>query len=389
MPHHLLETLTPGEVAKCTAASSRNEAVEAMIRVIRERLQALDERESRPQVVVIALPDEVREVAGGGRDRAKRRKAPKAEKSQLQLAFMDPRAPEPFTPSRTLHRAIKAEGMRFNLPTQMIWPRSLIGGSEVQDDATRAWNFCTALYYKAGGVPWRVTGLVRNTCYVGLSFYQPMDHIGELQTSMAQAFSDRGDGMVLRGTSFKWDARQGAPRLSREASRALLAGVLEQYRVHLRQAPARVVVHKSSLFSADEVAGMRDALDGVVEYYDFLSSTPGSIRFLRLGQEPPLRGTAVEVASRRYVVYTRGYVPFLRVYPGLRIPQPLEVTHAAGTGAITEVLREFFALTRLNWNSADFASAEPITLGFSRNVGLILSELPSDVPPQRSFRYYM
>jgi hypothetical protein len=245
------------------------------------------------------------------------------------------------------------------------------------------------MYYKAGGVPWRVKGLVKNTCYVGISFYQPIDAIGELQTCMAQAFSDRGDGLVLRGTSFKWDSRQGAPRLSRDAARTLLASVLEQYQLHLRHSPARVVVHKSSAFSADELAGMREALDRTVSYFDFLSVAPSSIRFLRLGQEPPIRGTAIEVAPSRYVFYTRGYVPFLRVYPGLRVPQPLEVLHADGTGAITELLTEFLALTRLNWNSADFASAEPITLGFSRNVGLILSELPSDVAPQRSFRYYM
>lgn len=388
-PQQLVETLRPADIARCTAASGRTPAVEAMAGIVRDRLQALDERESRPHVVVVALPQEVRDAAGGGRDRPKRRRGSETEKRQLRLAFLDPRPLEPFTPSRTLHRAIKAEGMRFKLPTQLIWPAALAGGAEVQDDATRAWNFCTALYYKAGGVPWRVTGLVKNTCYVGLSFYQPIDHIGELQTSMAQAFSDKGDGMVLRGTSFKWDLRQGSPRLSKDAARTLIANVLDQYRLHLQQTPARVVIHKSSSFSAEEIAGMREALDGKVDYHDFLSVRPGAIRFLRLGQEPPIRGTVIEVAPRRYVVYTRGYVPFLRVYPGLRIPQPLEVTHAEGTGAITELLREFFALTRLNWNSADFASAEPITLGFSRSVGLILSELPSDVQPQRSFRFYM
>jgi hypothetical protein len=33
---------------------------------------------------------------------------------------------------------------------------------------------------------------------------------------------------------------------------------------------------------------------------------------------------------------------------------------------VTELLTELFALTRMNWNSADFASADPITLAFSR-----------------------
>ncbi|MCA9627289.1 MAG: hypothetical protein KC766_06470 [Myxococcales bacterium] len=279
--------------------------------------------------------------------------------------------------------------MRVGLPTQLAWPSALEGAANVQDDATRAWNFCTALYYKAGGVPWRVDGLARNTCYVGISFFQPIDAIGELQASMAQAFSDRGEGTVLRGSRFRWDRTQGPPRLSAEASEDLLRSVLTQYEVHHRQKPARVVVYKSSAFSPEELTGMEAALADGVSYYDFLSIAPSSIRFLRVGREPPLRGTAIQIAPKRFIMYTRGYVPYLKLYPGMRIPRPMQLTHERGSGSVKELMSELLALTRMNWNSADFASAEPITLAFSRNVGLILSELPANIEPQTSFRYYM
>lgn len=387
MPSSLVETLTEAEVARCVKASGRDEAVEVMARLLRERLQALSQRDSPPQVVIVALPQEVRDAAGGGRSRPKRKRT-ELEQKQLSLAFMDPRPPEPFSPSRTLHRAVKAEGMRANLPTQLIWPGSLEGSDSVQDDATRAWNICTALYYKGGGIPWRAEGLARNTCYVGISFFQPVDAIGELQASMAQAFSDRSEGTVLRGVKFKWDRTQGPPRLSREGARDLLIDVLRQYELHHHQKPARVVVHKSSAFSDEEMEGLEEALAGV-SYYDFLSVSSSSVRFLRVGAEPPIRGTAIEIGPKRYVMYTRGYVPYLRVYPGLRIPRPMQFVHARGSGGVQELMREVLALTRMNWNSADFASAEPITLAFSRNVGLILSELPSDVEPRSSFRFYM
>lgn len=386
LPQSLTERLSETEVARCVKATSRDAAVEAIGRTLREHLQALAERESPPQVVLVALPQEVRDVAGGGRHRV--RKRPQREQRQLTLSFMDPRPLEPFSPSRTLHRVVKAEGMRANLPTQLIWPGSLEGSNQVQDDATRAWNLCTALYYKAGGIPWRVNGLARNTCYVGISFFQPIDGIGELQASMAQAFSDRTEGTVLRGTRFSWDRKKGAPKLSRSAARDLLDDVLHQYELHHHQKPARVVVHKSSAFSEDEIAGLEDALGGV-SYYDFLSVAPSSIRFLRAGKEPPIRGTAIQIGPRRYVMYTRGYVPYLQLYPGLRIPRPMQFTHARGSAGIQELMREVLALTRMNWNSADFAAAEPITLAFSRNVGLILSELPTDIEPRNSFRFYM
>jgi hypothetical protein len=160
------------------------------------------------------------------------------------------------------------------------------------------------------------------------------------------------------------------------------------YELHHHQKPARVVVHKSSTYSEDELGGLKEALSDIC-YYDLLSVSPSSVRFLRVGKEPPVRGTVIQIGAGRYIMYTRGYVPYLKLYPGLRIPRPLQFVHAAGSGGIQELMREVLSLTRMNWNSADFASAEPITLAFSRNVGLILSELPADVQPHSSFRFYM
>jgi len=386
-PSNLLEQLAPGEVNRCVNASSRDHAVEVIVKLVSERLDNIRDRESPPDVVLVALPEDVRRVAGAGRRPPRRpRRLPEPPK---QLAFFDEKRDEPDATSRTLHRAIKGEGMRHGLPTQLVWPTTFKGGEGIQDAATRAWNFCTALYYKAKGMPWRVTGLAKGTCYVGISFFRPLNEPHQLQTSMAQAFSERGEGVVLRGNSFAWDKRQGPPRLSRENAKQLLAKVLDQYRQHHRQLPTRLVIHKSASFGNDEIAGFEEALGEDVPYYDFLSVTRSSVRFLRSGYEPPVRGIAIQIAAKRYVIYTRGYVPFLGLYPGLRIPRPIDITHARGSAPVTEVLKEFFALTRMNWNSADFASAEPITLGFSRKIGLILSELPVDVTPERSFRFYM
>jgi hypothetical protein len=135
--------------------------------------------------------------------------------------------------------------------------------------------------------------------------------------------------------------------------------------------------------------GFREAIPSTTPFYDFLSVGRTPIRFMRAGAEPPLRGTLIEIATKRYLLYTRGYVPFLRVYPGLRIPRPLYIAQHVGSGAVTEVLSEVLALTKMNWNSAVFGRSEPITLGFARTVGLILSELPKDVVPKPFYRYYM
>jgi hypothetical protein len=208
---------------------------------------------------------------------------------------------------------------------------------------------------------------------------------------MAQAFSDRGDGVVLRGASFPWDTKtEGSPRLSQTAARELLLAIVENYKKHHGQAPARVVVHKSSLFGRDERAGFESALGELgISYFDFVAVAYSSVRFFRIGKEPPIRGTVIELQRNKHLVYTRGYIPFLKMYPGMRIPTPLLVVHEGGSGAVRDIVEEMLALTRMNWNSADFATAEPITLKFSRQIGLILSELPEGVEVERHFKFYM
>jgi hypothetical protein len=94
---------------------------------------------------------------------------------------------------------------------QLMQRRTVTGrGSELQEKATRAWNFCTAQYYKADGVPWRPVTLERGVCFVGISFYVARDVKGTLtmRASVAQAFDYLGQGLVLRGIPFNGTKRE-------------------------------------------------------------------------------------------------------------------------------------------------------------------------------------
>lgn len=113
------------------------------------------------------------------------------------------------------------------------------------------------------------------------------------------------------------------------------------------------------------------------------------VQFFRRGLYPPLRGTWVRFEESDYLLYTRGYIPFLRTYPGMRVPQPIEMVEHHGETPADELLQEIMALTKMNWNSADFACEEPMTLAFARKVGEILGEMPPGSVPQPEYRYYM
>jgi hypothetical protein len=78
-------------------------------------------------------------------------------------------------------------------------------------------------------------------------------------------------------------------------------------------------------------------------------------QFYRFGDYPPLRGTFVKFDDTALLLYTTGHIPYLRTYPGARVPQPLEVTEHHGDSSWDVILREILALTKMDWNTADFA----------------------------------
>jgi len=53
------------------------------------------------------------------------------------------------------------------------------------------------------------------------------------------------------------------------------------------------------------------------------------------------------------------------------------------------VLNETLGLTKMNWNTSDFACAKPMTLAFAQRVGQILAEMREGDMPRPEYRYYM
>lgn len=376
-------------------------------------VETLEARDPKPQVVLCCIPQAVIDVCTVRHTRwgetarikltpAERRAREDAASGQISLfPELQPRfgIEEDEPVHQNLRRAIKAETMKFGIPTQLVWPRTLRltstnlpGERSVQDVATRAWNLLTALYHKAGGAPWRLAQLDPGVCFVGISFYKEiLSERPRLRTSLAQMFTAAGDGYVLRGKSFEWDEEEfgRTPHLDQAHAAYLAQEVVTLYkRQNDERLPSRLVLHKSSRFTDEELTGFKDGC-GSVPRVDFVTIGWRGIQFYRPGKYPPLRGTYVRFDDRNFLFYTVGYVPYLRTYPGSATPQPIEVLEHHGDSAWDVVLAEILALTKMNWNTADFACTEPMTLAFARRVGQILAELPEGQTPRPEYRFYM
>jgi hypothetical protein len=310
----------------------------------------------------------------------------------------DAGATDPDTgPSRwQFHDVLKARGMPLGRPIQMIRP-STYGGVRtgkpgrrvrgVQDEATRAWNVHTALYYKARGVPWRLERPASDltACHVGVSFYRTLDREA-VHTSVAQVFNQRGQGVIVRGGPAQISKDDRTPHLAEADAYQLLLGALKTYRREHGNYPARVVVHKSSGYDAAERTGFRGAVAELdIGRADLLTLRESFTRVFRDNYYPPLRGTMLSLDERNHVLYTRGSVEFFGTYPGLYVPLPLELVCEDVEESPRALAAEVMTLTKMNWNNTQFDGKWPITLLAARKVGSILRHLG---PTDRCEPYY-
>jgi hypothetical protein len=296
------------------------------------------------------------------------------------------------------HDLLKARTLALRQPIQLIrrstWDESKLPSDRRsrQDEATRAWNLHVALYYKAGGIPWR---LQRNptdltTCHVGIAFYRNSSR-DTLETSVAQVFNERGDGMIIRGGPARVSSDDRQPHLEYADAHDLLAAALDAFRQEHRTMPARVALHKTSSFTAPEIDGFQaaaderhlDALD-----MSWITSSDGA-RLFRPGAAPPLRGTLLTLSERELVLYTTGSIEFYSTYPGMYIPQPIGVRVVTASLGHRDIAGEILALTKMNWNQTRLDGRLPVTLRTANQVKAILRFCAPDQAIATRYAHYM
>jgi len=351
------------ELKELREIHSKNDKIEYILDLIENKLDVITGKETPPDVVVICIPPEVEEAftqVG-------------MKKPLIKLDNQD-----------DFHNRIKVYGMKYHIPTQIIRSTTLLRKG-TQDPATLAWNLSVGLLYKAQrGHPWKLAELEENTCYVGISFYKEYDRTKVYtRTSMAQVFLDTGESFGLRGDKFEWQPqkREKRPHLSEENAIKLIKKVINQYKKNKDgQEPARIVIHKSSNYWKDELEGFLFGCDGIKKK-DFLTIQNTNFRFFRPGEYATMRGTLISCDnSTDHYLYTTGFVPTLKTFPGLAIPNPILVRAALdGTtpildSKIEDVCEEILSLTKLDWNNVFVYRRFPVTLSISGKVGRILAE---------------
>ena len=355
-----------------------NRRVEAAVRLFSRHVKFLCQNRN-VDVVVCVIPDELYDVISKRHvDSTEDNVEESSSDDILELNF---------------RRALKARCLHLGVPLQLVRARSLEPNPPgVQDDATRAWNFCTALYYKANKtVPWRLppNPNAPPTCYAGIGFFRSRD-AKVLHTSLAQIFDELGNSVILRGTPVGVDKRDRRPFLRGDQAEELLARALSEYKDALGHPPARIVLHRTSRIREGELEGFEAAATAAgVSTLDCVTVQSTDIRLFRQGLYPPHRGALVSLSRMEHLLYTRGSVEYYRTYPGLYVPQPLRISTEHADTSPSTICEEILALSKMNWNNTQFDGKFPITIHCARQVGDILKYVDEHERPPTSYSFYM
>lgn len=317
-------------------------------------------------------------------------------RSQME-DFFEPYETEQYAYSVDFRRQIKARVMELEIPIQIIRESTLrlgaaeqrFGVRQLTPLSDRAWNVSTALYYKAGGKPWKLGGVRDGVCYVGVSFKNT--ETSHNACSAAQMFLNDGDGVVFLGDEGRWySERKGEYHLNRESARRLLSGVLSTYQSLHGKKLTEIFLHSRSSVNEEEFDGYQAACpDGVKLVAVRVAPERLGLRLYRAGTRPVLRGTFWQVTANRGFLWGSGFKPRLRTYDGSEVPQPLCIDVQHGDADVMQVAKDIFGLTKLNYNNCKLGENQPVTIRFSSDVGEILISNRTVKNHKPNFKYYI
>ena len=307
------------------------------------------------------------------------------------------RGPDDFN----LRHSLKAAAARRGLATQIILDDALT----YADRCSVAWRLAIALYTKAGGVPWKLAETRPGTAYVGIGYALRSSATARFVRCVAQVFDDRGTGLEFVGyTAAEEDGTRidgDNPYLNRRQMHAVLGRGVQLYQAqHEGRLPQRVVVHKTTPFTALETEGAFDALGRVadVELIQVQHDTPWrGVRGTGDGKPdswPVLRGSIINLSDRDLLVWTQGNAPAVArranfYKEGRGVPHPVVLSRFAGHSDAEEVAAEVLALSKMDWNNDALYNHIPVTIAYAKDLAQTLRRFPSLAGGPFHFRHFM
>ena len=295
------------------------------------------------------------------------------------------------------HNQLKARLLGSNIATQIIRDSKIsnIGLSEKQIEkeeqvrTAKAWNLASAIYYKLGGLPWKMGEVREGVCYLGL-VYKKTDEKNRNACCAAQMFLDSGDGMVFKGNVGPWWNPQTKEfHLSKEDAYNIISQSLESYFSKFGSYPSEVFMHARTYFDDAEWAGFEEASYNKSKIIGVRIRSNNTFKLYRQFSYCVPRGLMLQYDEYKALLWTKGYIPRFKTQIGLETPNPIDIQITRGNANIDIVCKDIMSLTKLNYNACIYGDGLPVTLKFADSIGEILTagkDLDTGVLP---FKFYI
>lgn len=302
-----------------------------------------------------------------------------------------------------LHDAIKLYGTNKGVKIQFIEERSL----SAYDRCKVMWALSTSLYAKAAGVLWHPVVLDDETAFVGISYAK--SNTKGICIGCSQLFDSTGTGIRLILKKLDDPQYIGKnPYMKRDEARITISKLREEYYKcdpvgRLR----RIVIHKTTPFTNQEIAGFTEALEGIedIELLQIQGFSPyRAIKMIKdQNKFKPYnfsieRGTTIKLSDDNFLLWTHGCVigndlgnGKYNYYKGGRgIPIPVLVKRFYGKATGDTIVKEILMLTKMNWNSGDnLYKNMPVTLDFAKTLSRMSKQQEALYNKSYDFRYFM
>ena len=302
-----------------------------------------------------------------------------------------------------LHDDIKLYGTNKGVKIQFIEERSL----GAHDKCKVMWALSTSIYAKASGVLWHPLVLDDETAFVGISYAK--SNTKGICIGCSQLFDSTGTGIRLILKKLEDPQYIGKnPYMKRDEARTTISKLREEYYkcdpvAKLR----RIVIHKTTPFTRQEIAGFTEALEGIadIELLQIQGYSPyRAVKYLIKEGKPipngfPIeRGTTIKLSNDSFLLWTHGCVVGNDIgngknnyYKGSRgIPIPVLVKRFYGKASGDTIVKEILMLTKMNWNSGDnLYKNMPVTLDFAKTLSRMSKQKEALYNKSYDFRYFM
>lgn len=285
------------------------------------------------------------------------------------------------------HNQLKAKLLSSRIVTQIIrestisysdiWKNMKKIEGEKKFDTAKAWNISTTLYYKAGGLPWRLGDVRERVCYIGLVYKKLHSYnVDNNACCAAQMFLDSGDGIVFKGNVGPWyNPKTKEFHIKREDAADLLAQSLKAFREKFQSEnnPKEIFIHAKTYFDDEEWQGFSEAANGRSELVGVRIRDDKAVKLFRDFTYCVPRGTVLRISDSKAFLWSKGFIPRLQTQLGLETPNPLGIEVTRGKPDIVTVCKDILALTKLNYNACIYGDGLPVTLRFAESIGEVLT----------------